>query len=527
MKTIIFVLKSLSVFALVEISCFVFSKPAYSQNESPKQELCVNSKPKTVKILLDNNKWGSGVLISRDGNQYTLVTNGHVLHGNKEEYTIETSDKQPHQAFVLARFDQHKNYGTDLAALRFDSPIEYQTFKLSQWKQGERVMAVGFPINPLPSSDDHGFFCTNIAEKSFGLPEPMKKGYQVGYFINVPHGLSGGGLVNDRGELIGINGMINPSIFVNPDVYKFRDDKTVSKYIAKELNISEDESLKRLSKSSWAIPIESVVSLLPRSVNIPNIPLSISFNARLDRAFVDLVSTNTNSQTSIAKQAPTSNLDTSINSIAKNITVSIGVLEKISKGQIFDPRAAAVLIAKNKTNYYVLVNAEKVSQNRQYAVSTPDRKVYSAKIIWKAPELGLAIFGFTSDLNYQVAEILDLANVSSELTLNIIGWVIASNGNRVQIMLKGSLVDLEALKSGKTFVYQNLSDKVLSSGVILDSNGQLIGLHKVFRSDIKIGEGIPIYTFLKYLPDRLQQMLRSQKNPLPSCDIALFGKCTP
>lgn len=228
------------------------------------EQICSLAKLSTVKAV-GGTPWGSGVLVAKHGSRYSLVTNGHILEGDKERYTVKTHDDRQYQAFVLVRFDHGQSFGNDLAILQFDSPINYEIATLAQWTQGEKVMAVGYPVNSDTStSDPKGLMCSELVSVSRKLPKPMQQGYQLGYLLSIPNGMSGGPLFNDQGKVVGINGMGDPAIFTNPDIYLYRDGGRVSN----SLGLPLTQALDLLYNSSWAIPSETIEYLAPHGLNL-------------------------------------------------------------------------------------------------------------------------------------------------------------------------------------------------------------------------------------------------------------------
>ncbi len=485
--------------------------------EPSENNVCAQVKLGTVKVWLSKNTWGSGTLIRHELDQYTLITNGHVLHGNKEQYTIETSDHKLHQAFVLARFDQHKDFGTDLAILRFSSPNNYKTFNLSKWIDGERVIGAGFPVN-LAASSSQGLICTEFG-KAYSLDQPMKKGYQLGFFLSIPSGMSGGPLLNEQGEVVGINGMGDPLLFVNSGIYQFRNSAKVSEEMAKRWNLSPSEALKRLSRSSWAIPSDTIVSLLPGSLNLALSPSSNkSPNAEISNPPDQTVAISTPIPT-----ATKPNL--TLQDVAKKL-VSVGLVTK-SNGQIMvDPFAVGVIVGKKNTTYYVLTTEKSVSNDRRYGIMTSDRKSHLAKVNWKKVDLDLVLLEFDSNMSYEVTLAANIKNINSPLSVYAYGWQL-SIGTGTPILVEGFLNNFESLKLNKDFIYDNRSSDNLNGGIILNANGELIGLHKEFSLDLKTGKGIPIYKFLLSLPNTLPQIVPPKTVAPSSCGNALFGNCSP
>ena len=169
---------------------------------------------KNTSIVEDNDSWalqffygddsrkkvgtGSGVIISPDG---YIVTNYHVIE-NSSEVIVTTNDNKEYEAVIIG-FDEIY----DIAVLKIDSDksLNYIFFGDSDSTLiGEWVLAVGNPYN-LNSTVTAGI----ISSKSRDLNEYDQKNQS---FIQtdaaVNFGNSGGALVNIKGELIGINTLI-------------------------------------------------------------------------------------------------------------------------------------------------------------------------------------------------------------------------------------------------------------------------------------------------------------------------------
>ncbi|MGK7893269.1 MAG: serine protease [Xenococcus sp. (in: cyanobacteria)] len=203
----------------------------------------------TVKVI-SGPTWGSGMIIEKQENVYTVVTNNHVLiFSNDQTYRIQTPDGQIYQANLLETIDFQDN---DLGLLQFRSEQEYEVISLtpvSSLTQGEEVFAAGFPIEIGEQEQKEFYFIDgNIAhysQNSFG------GGYQIGYTNNVKKGMSGGPLLNLRGEVIAINGMHKYPLWGNP--YIFSDGSRASEGKKEEM-----------SKFSWAIPVNTLLQIAPQ-----------------------------------------------------------------------------------------------------------------------------------------------------------------------------------------------------------------------------------------------------------------------
>ncbi|NEQ75012.1 MAG: trypsin-like peptidase domain-containing protein [Okeania sp. SIO2C9] len=240
------------------------ARPPFLPEKIAAKKLCQTAAKFTVKII-SGESWGTGILVQKQQNIYTLVTNGHVLKDKAEKFIVETEDGQQYQASLLVNFYHGKTTGNDLAILQFNSPKNYPTASLAKWKKDEQVMAVGFPTDVnVANSNNGGLTCSKLGDVSEKLAKPMQSGYQIGYNLTTYSGMSGGPLLNNYGELVGIIGMGEPIIFVNPDVYLYRDGSRVTE----SLDASPEEALDFLSSLSWAIPSETLVYLSPSGLEL-------------------------------------------------------------------------------------------------------------------------------------------------------------------------------------------------------------------------------------------------------------------
>ncbi len=139
---------------------------------------------------------GSGVIISSDG---YIITNHHVVEdGASFEATL--SDKRKLEAKLLG-----SDPSTDLALLKVDvRNLQHLSYGDSEKVEvGQWVMAVGNPFN-LSSTVTAGI----VSAKGRNI-NILRGAYAIESFIQtdavVNPGNSGGALVNEQGELIGIN----------------------------------------------------------------------------------------------------------------------------------------------------------------------------------------------------------------------------------------------------------------------------------------------------------------------------------
>lgn len=144
---------------------------------------------------------GSGAIISDDG---YIVTNNHVIAG-AENITVTLSNKKTYKAKVIGA-----DPSSDLAVIRIDAKnLPYIIYGNSDnVKVGQWVLAVGYPLS-LQTTVTAGIVSAKgrtLDINSRQSATPVESFIQTDAAVNP--GNSGGPLVNDRGELIGINSAI-------------------------------------------------------------------------------------------------------------------------------------------------------------------------------------------------------------------------------------------------------------------------------------------------------------------------------
>lgn len=221
------------------------------QREKVLQFLEIRSRSITVK-LFSGNTWGSGILIHRQGDQYFVLTNEHVLLMGSQ-YKVQTPDGRSYSGFL---YQKTQFQGNDLALLYFNSAAKYAIApvgKSSTLRVGNQVFAAGFPIQAKMA--EKGGFQFTQGQISLLVAKPFEGGYQIGYSNKVVKGMSGGPLMNSQGIVVGINGMHAYPLWGDP--YIFQDGS------------SPPITLQRmLINSSWAIPMETFLRLSPKSLQL-------------------------------------------------------------------------------------------------------------------------------------------------------------------------------------------------------------------------------------------------------------------
>ncbi|MBD2611881.1 trypsin-like peptidase domain-containing protein [Nostoc punctiforme FACHB-252] len=150
-----------------------------------------------ITVRIDGANTGSGVIIERQGDIYTVVTNWHVvqLEGN---YTVQTPDGK---RYTFNNSQVKRFSGVDLAVFQFTSNANYRVAEKGNSDQvalGTNISVAGYP----QGTSDIDFRRGAISR----LVTNPKDGYAFVYDIGGFPGMSGGAILDEQGKLVGIHG---------------------------------------------------------------------------------------------------------------------------------------------------------------------------------------------------------------------------------------------------------------------------------------------------------------------------------
>jgi tetratricopeptide (TPR) repeat protein/S1-C subfamily serine protease len=410
------------------------SPEANSENRT--QTIAINStnpetiaREITVKIQAGDRR-GSGTIISKKGNRYTVLTNAHVVKQG-QTFRLTTADGQIHTSKCIKGCNSPQE--RDLAVLEFTASQNYtvpQQGDTSQLQPSEPIYSAGFPFEQQSLETITGTI-------TLLTPKPLQGGYQIGYSSRTPQGMSGGPLLNANGQLIGIIGF-NSQPILN-DGYQYQDGSQPLAAVRQQMR-----------KSSFAIPISMAQAAGAATANPPAAP--------------------TRKYTGIVKR---------VDDIAEQITVRIE--DKGGNG-------SGVIVAREGNTYSVVTAAHVVENKEGYSIITPTQeriKVRAERVTILNKDIDVALVKFTSTQNYRVAE---LANYRFEK----LDWVFVSgfpgrDPTRHRSLTIGMIFDrdqsdfqvrdLSSFSSGNNLVYSNLSLSGMSGGAVLDTAGRLVGIN--------------------------------------------------
>jgi tetratricopeptide (TPR) repeat protein len=180
------------------------------------------AKSVTVAIRTPEDR-GSGAIIDRSGNTYTVLTAAHVVKRTGSEYTIELSDGQK---YPISARQVSTTGNVDLAIVKFQSDRTYPVVKIGDSNnavEGSLAYVAGFPLTT--AAITQSVYTFSDGKITANSSKPFEKGYSIVYSCNTLPGMSGGPVFNDRGELIAIHGRgdvqesvkpseVNASVFV-------------------------------------------------------------------------------------------------------------------------------------------------------------------------------------------------------------------------------------------------------------------------------------------------------------------------
>jgi S1-C subfamily serine protease len=178
----------------------------------------------TVEINKEQSRIGPGTIIAKQGNKYLVISNAHVILNspstlpnssvllNSKSFQITTFGEQNYEATLISNPELAK---IDLGLLEFTSNQNFPLANIANSlpEIGEKVIAAGFVTEQKTLNLTEG-------EIKYIPEKPFQKGYQIGYTNTIEMGMSGGPIINTKGELIGLNGKRANPIYNSGFIYE-------------------------------------------------------------------------------------------------------------------------------------------------------------------------------------------------------------------------------------------------------------------------------------------------------------------
>jgi tetratricopeptide (TPR) repeat protein len=231
----------------------------------------VSKVAQSVTVMIQNaqnpQETGSGVIIKHEGETYTVLTAHHVVP-QASDFKVLTPDKK---FYPIIQSSIQPLPGVDLALVQFKSAGSYGVAKMgdsTQSPSGSTSFVAGFPgTNEVRNEPEYYFTSGEIAANG---SRPNKDGYALAYSNPTLPGMSGGPVLNEQGELIGIHGRAEKAEKLQNS--QLRDNIYVLK-----------------TEFNYAIPINTFLTLAPQvnktlALGIPS--PSVSFAPKADDFFL-------------------------------------------------------------------------------------------------------------------------------------------------------------------------------------------------------------------------------------------------
>jgi serine protease Do len=145
-----------------------------------------------VVTIRGNAGWGSGFIISENG---YIVTNAHVAKDRPTVMTVMMADGKTEMPADVVGF---ATGGVDLALLKINRSRKFPTLRLAKSKSiavGDNVFAIGTPLSEV---NQNTFTSGMVSAFRFN-------GQMIQHNAAINTGNSGGPLLNDKGEVVGVN----------------------------------------------------------------------------------------------------------------------------------------------------------------------------------------------------------------------------------------------------------------------------------------------------------------------------------
>ncbi len=148
---------------------------------------------------------GSGVIIAKQGNVYTVLTANHVVASLAQEYSIRTHLEKSYIAIRVQRLPKNDR-DIDLALIQFQSRDQYPVAPIGESQRavvGSTIYVAGYPLPVASGSERKLEFTAGIISSRLGR---ASSGYGLRYQAVTRRGMSGGPVFDADGRVVGIHG---------------------------------------------------------------------------------------------------------------------------------------------------------------------------------------------------------------------------------------------------------------------------------------------------------------------------------
>jgi tetratricopeptide (TPR) repeat protein len=244
--------KSFLILRLIKILAFTatfsFQNSVLAKTSAEVQKIATGV---TVKLEYYNTNGqrdnGSGLIYQRQGDEYTIITNAHVICGTAEgndcpinttSYAITTPDYSRHQ--MIYGSAKRISSSLDLAVIKFRSSKSYSLAQIadsSKANNQETIYTAGFPTDQLKLRFSKGKLIANVKKRM----SDDNGGYTMLYDAFTLPGMSGSGVFNSQGQVLAIHG--------NGDRFYAGTDINNDYTIGEKIGINRGIPINRLSNT--------------------------------------------------------------------------------------------------------------------------------------------------------------------------------------------------------------------------------------------------------------------------------------
>ncbi|WP_236104130.1 tetratricopeptide repeat-containing S1 family peptidase, partial [Sphaerospermopsis reniformis] len=226
------------------------------------------AKLSSVQIKKADGGIGSGVIIAKDKDIYYVLTAAHVVE-NKQEYQVVAPDKQ---VYKVDNQTIRTRKGLDMAVLQFRSSQVYQVATLGDYElKGQFVFLYGWKGEEL---NHPSWFSVGVMLNADGREFWSKqRGYELAYTNEGYPGMSGGGIWDTEGKLVGIHNFAETEVFgyslgLSVESFLFYQKDGLWKLPQRQLNVAKNEPNEPKSADVNPLVLATVpTASVPDSVN--------------------------------------------------------------------------------------------------------------------------------------------------------------------------------------------------------------------------------------------------------------------
>jgi hypothetical protein len=179
----------------------------YAASAKTAQEIAQLAILTTVEVnnTLGFSASGSGVIIAKQGNIYTVLTTNHVVASLAQEYSIRTHLEKNYRAIRIQRLPKNDK-DIDLALVQFQSREEYPVAPMGESERavvGSSIYVAGYPLPIAFGAERKLEFTGGIVSSRLAR---TSSGYGLRYQAVTRRGMSGGPVFDADGSVVGIHG---------------------------------------------------------------------------------------------------------------------------------------------------------------------------------------------------------------------------------------------------------------------------------------------------------------------------------